>query len=160
MYPTRLSVTTAAMLAVTLCLAETVRVSCCPGMWYGRSVSVSFSDETFVDQPTWNRVQTTEPPLKASEACRIAAAHIAAAKADQLTYAIEQVAINRFFNTDHWYYSIHFESVVQHGDLSWQAMEPYRTLLATGEYPHHTNMRPRLDVFILMSGDVVPLEEM
>ncbi|MCF7855735.1 MAG: hypothetical protein K9N51_13120 [Candidatus Pacebacteria bacterium] len=156
----RFAVAAAAILAATLCLAESFRSHSAGGMWYGKYVWARFTDETFVDQPTWSLIQTSEPPLKASQACKIATAYVAETKADQLTYAIESVAVTRYFDTDYWFYNVHFESVVESGDDSWQALEPYRTLLAQGVYPPSTNVPPRLNVFILMSGEVMNLEEM
>jgi hypothetical protein len=148
------------VVAVTQCLAQSHRARSDGGMWFGKDVWARFTDDTFVRQPTWVQIVTSEPPLSAAAACKKATAHVATARADQLTYTVKDVSLRRFFDTDNWYYRVHFEAVVPSGDRSWQMTEPYQSLLASGQYPPNTNVPPRLDVFLLLSGDVVALEEM
>ncbi len=156
----RFTLATLAALTVTFCHADMYRRRSTSGMWYGKMVLVDFTNSTFTNQPTWNVVTANDPPLKPQDACKIATAHIAETKVDQLTYAIENISLIRYFDTDHWYYAIQFQSIDPIGSNLWHGQEPYRSLLAAGKYPQDTNAPPRLDVFILMNGVVADIEEM
>ena len=143
------------LLVSTLCFAQSRRSHSASCMWFGQSAWVSFTDDIFVGKPQWATTELTDPPLSIALACRKAEAYVATTKADQLTYAMSSASIDRYFDTGNWYYRVRFDAVLSPGDQSWKTTEPYRTLLATGRYAGHTNSPPRLDVFLLLSGEVV-----
>ena len=145
------------LVVATLCLAQSQRSQSSGGMWFGKLVWARLTEETFINQPKWT--QTSEAPLSAAAACKKATEHIATMRGDQLKYRIQDVSLHRYFGTDDWFYKVHFEAVVRSGDTFWQTTEPYRSLLASEQYPPNTNVPPRLDVFLLLSGDIIPLVE-
>jgi hypothetical protein len=138
--------------------AATSRSHCWRVMWV-RTTDILFNDSTFSGSPTWTQIESTEPPLSPSKACRIATDYVRNAKADQLTYRIAAIELFRYFDTDWWYYKVTLEAVVPKGDLSWQQTEPYKTILAMGQYAQSTNVPPHLAVAVLLSGDVVEPEK-
>ena len=158
----KLAVKSVLLLSLTILavsLAEAYRATKPAGMWYGKSVWAKLDDKSFTKEPTWSNIDRIDPPLSVAEACRIASSHILTNKPDHLEYAIDRVSLHRYFDTNYWYYRVHLEAVVEPFDRSWQSMEPYRSLLASGEYSQNTNIPPQLDVLILMSGRVIEVTQ-
>ena len=114
----------------------------------GEDYTITLTDETFVDEPTYSPASDTPIALDPNGAYDIANDEFLRLKETAITYRLESIQLRRFFDTDWWYYQLTFNPVS--GD--WKQLEPYRSRIANGTWGHGY---PHIQITVLLSGRTI-----
>lgn len=114
----------------------------------GEDYTITLTDETFTDEPTYSPASGIPIALDPNGAYDIANDEFLRLKETAITYRLESIQLRRFFDTDWWYYQLTFNPVS--GD--WKQLEPYRSRIANGTWGHGY---PHIQITVLLSGRTI-----